>query len=348
MSKTLILHIGTHKTGTSSIQYSLLRNSNLLQKNSIRYVPLHRYRNILKDLAQEQIDLKKFQKFACDPLSALLLSAERLSGNLATYNDNLFQELINLKKISEHFDFKLKVMCYLRKQDSYLESAYMQHLKWGYKDTFSKFLEAKENSQDWLMFYESLRSIFDENNLVVKPFEKKFLYQNDVVADFWKELGIDLKNEILCRSPEKNQGYGFSGIELTRRLNKYTTKPQKEALRKHLETIIKHQDRLETLFNREEHDRLINRYQQSNQKLSTLLRVSEQAFELLPKTTYFHTHSYSSVFEKEFYWKLLSELYFAPDIKVPIFDRIQKPYKYRHFLANKLILKLELLRVLNK
>jgi len=347
MPKTIILHIGTHKTGTTSIQYSLMNNSNLLQKYSIRYVPLNRYRNILEDLAQEQIDLGKFQKFACDPLSALLLSAERLSGKLATYNDNLFQELINLKKISEHFDFNIKVLCYLRKQDSYLESAYMQQLKWGYENTFSNFLKEKENFQDWLMFYESLRSIFDENNLVVKPFEKEFLYQNDVVEDFWKELGIDLQNKILFKAPEKNQSYGFSGIELTRRLNKFTTKPQKESLTKHLEAI-KHQDRLETLFTREEHDRLIDRYQQSNQKLSKLLRVSEPAFELLPKTTYFQKHNYSSVFENEIYWKLLSELYFAPDIKVSIFDRIQKPYKYRHFLANKLILKLELLRVLNK
>lgn len=139
----LILHIGTHKTGSTAIQTCLTKNRDiLLQKYRILYPKPYPDRNeinhnsipssmrkqdgfdfneIMKDLA-EQI------KQAHGMFDHLLFSAEDFSPILPLAPANAIPIFIN--KLNEVVEIdKVKITFYLRRQDKYIESLYNENIK---------------------------------------------------------------------------------------------------------------------------------------------------------------------------------------------------------------------------
>jgi hypothetical protein len=311
MQKHLILHIGTHKTGTTSIQNSLKENVEILDKNSISYVLLNTYRfvlDILKRPVDKQTDIAMFDDFNKSEYSTLLVSAERCSGTMADYNDN-YNVLQNIKNIASKYGFKLTVIGYLRKQDSYLESAYMQFLKWGYKKKFAVYLIEFIEKQDWLKFTKKLQEIFKGDELILSPFARETLINSDVVADFWKKIGHDVNTlEGFVAIPNKNESYGFTALEVTRKMNPHTSTAQKKLIRQYLESIS-HDDKLDTLFNEEQHQRLQELYNDSNTELCNMMGWPEKSLRIVPKKEYFVMRRYAKTYASKSLWKLISDIH---------------------------------------
>ncbi|MDN5788266.1 hypothetical protein [Pseudorhodobacter sp.] len=144
----LVLHVGTHKTGTTSIQLALRDNRATLLKAGICYpdpgrdphpdLPAHNfiYRATLDGpevMAAERALI--WEEFRASRANCLILSEEGLS--------------LPRDKLQAFFEpwkdvFDISIVCYLRRQDRYAESLYSQYVREG-KDialgTIESFLE---------------------------------------------------------------------------------------------------------------------------------------------------------------------------------------------------------------
>lgn len=194
MNKTLILHIGCYKKGSTSIQNFLFKNREILLEEDINYLfsedgcvqtgqqVKHR------DLSYEEL-LKVFDE---SPGSTHILSDECL------WNNRLKNKSVILKAIFESKIYnEVKLIGYVRRQDYLVESFYKQEYKNGMHYIQGMSLE------DFYMHLErtnTLRvsdvlkpfTLFElKPKIFLRPFESSLLKDKDVVTDFTNVLGID-------------------------------------------------------------------------------------------------------------------------------------------------------------
>jgi hypothetical protein len=144
----LILHIGTHKTGTSAIQECLLRNERLLAGRGIHYA--HRARSrALNNLAMlvatgrkadaETLLDRELEKARALGAATLLISAEsffamtmffhKLEGEACEDYWAAESRSIELLRDVLPADMPARVVAFFRRQDKFLESVYAQTVK---------------------------------------------------------------------------------------------------------------------------------------------------------------------------------------------------------------------------
>ncbi len=187
--KKLYLHIGTGKTGSTSIQKTLKNiNSDAFffyyWKDQSNFIL--NYKTILKNILN--MDKKIF-----------ILSCEWL----CTLNDKvLLQELNELSK-----GFDTKIIIYIRRQDEFAVSTYQQMTRrfnnkrklygsGSLPATFrnSEYLQTQCNyfkiCNDW-------GNIFRKEKIIIRVFSKELLSDGDVVKDFARVVGITLSDNDL-------------------------------------------------------------------------------------------------------------------------------------------------------
>lgn len=147
--KTIYLHIGTHKTGSTSIQRFLAQAANALAEEGVIYPETGRpdtdWSNQYgqhqlawslvgkKGVTEELIWDELAREINHCPASKILISAE----GFGRCTSDQIQRLIS------HFDpYPIQVLVYLRPPLSFLESAYAQRVKMGtYSDQFVRFVD---------------------------------------------------------------------------------------------------------------------------------------------------------------------------------------------------------------
>jgi hypothetical protein len=122
--------------------------------------------------------------------------------------------------------FDVRVLCYLRRQDDWLESWYNQHVKWPWDAAFStmppqQFLERRGDFH-WLDYAEMLgrwRAELGRESLIVRPYERAQM-PGSVVEDFCRLCGIDFGSLKVLR-PAENASVPARGLTMLRQLNLY-------------------------------------------------------------------------------------------------------------------------------
>ncbi|GAA6189539.1 cellulase family glycosylhydrolase [Litorivita sp. NS0012-18] len=126
--KRLFVHIGTHKTGTTSIQYALARADVALARQGVFYPPLYANPNnpghhfmVLEPSAEAAAPHRALiQAIDASPADTVIVSTELLS-------------VIDPAQIAALADrYETTVVCLLRRQDDYIESMYRELCKSSY------------------------------------------------------------------------------------------------------------------------------------------------------------------------------------------------------------------------
>ena len=213
MERKCYLHIGTTKTGTSTIQSSLHKNRSLLRNQGIQLLPnrlrkgnsdytlaLSQYRErnhllfnkSLKMLgvfdAESKLNFDKnteeiYSNFINKTKKNILITDEQFFSRSFKDNDCILR---TVKFLKSH-NLNCKIIVYLRSQESWILSDYIQNIKGGgtlsLDDYISKVL-GKNSSYDLDKFINILEGTNLE--LIIRPYKRVRYKRWNVINDFYK------------------------------------------------------------------------------------------------------------------------------------------------------------------
>jgi hypothetical protein len=220
MTRTLYLHIGAHRTATTSIQQFLVRDFDSLVQNGC-LVPMRKARHfeIMNKLfsnnlaaAEAAADLNRRADNKANEITKLILTDEDVC---------MRSDLSPLAAFRDHFD--VKVIYSLRRQDLWLESWYFQNIKWQWNPslahiTFDAFLARREEFH-WVhydRYVRHLEDLFGKENILLSLFEKEQMPQGPIHA-FLSQIGLAhlFRPEA---TPHVNSSMSAAMVEFTRHL----------------------------------------------------------------------------------------------------------------------------------
>lgn len=272
MSK-LFIHIGTHKTGSTAIQWALRTGKHNLRKEKIIYVErFPATKSIItltvlnNDLISNSRDylLKKLKIYSRNKDYSFVMSCEGFSGNPSTGYDNSKVVAESLRKITDGID--VYIIVYLRRQDSFLESFYTQLIHQGEFLDFQDFVSRYNGSSfNWHILLNNYAMYFNKQSIIARRYEKNYLpNRNSLIEDF---AGIISSHSMSQNklSNSLNPGYSRDAVELARMCNPNLDQREKIILRNILQSIsAKRPFDDYSFFKAEERERVLSGYSESN------------------------------------------------------------------------------------
>jgi hypothetical protein len=235
MRAKFYIHIGVHKTGSKSIQYTLFNNREKLLERGINYLSIqpnhgplflslfrhnpHRYvRNIMRNVDtpekaaahNDAIRRKLTQELSKNRSPKLVISGEGLS----TAPDAMVGQLQDfLKPYADSF----RIIVYVRDPYDYASSATLQGLKQG------ELLNEPTNAlripiyKKWLLKYVEA---FGRENVDIRVFDPKRFVGGDLVTDFLTAMGESEKLAKELKIERANQGLSHEAAVILSELNR--------------------------------------------------------------------------------------------------------------------------------
>lgn len=233
--KELVLHIGTPKTGTSTLQHFLKNNSKRLGDKGVYYPDFSKdldyiynawgggdsidgnfgwyTRADLKLVDKMQIIESKFESF-----NTVLCSSENMWGEL---------DICQFLQYWIEKGFNVRVIVYLRRQADYIESIYREIVRLilgkisinDMIDINCKEYESVHNNLHYDRILNRFSKVIGRKNIIVRPYEKKQLFGQDIILDFLNVLGVDTGGGFVFPDKRYNPPMSNSCFELKRRMN---------------------------------------------------------------------------------------------------------------------------------
>lgn len=213
--KKVIVHIGLHKTGTSSIQAALYQNRNELSRRGVLYRcfddvwPNHHpiAVNWTYDFKSEKVREFLEETIADPHHQTILLSSEMF----AERNFDVEQFLSLMQNCN------VMVLAYLRNPCHQLVSAFGEVVR----DSKLRWTESiSSNVRPYDVSYFSLlgRWLLNED-VVLCPYDPAQWYENSLIKDFLAMTGV-FPDGFEINSVNENVGLPFEFVEILRELNK--------------------------------------------------------------------------------------------------------------------------------
>lgn len=232
MSRTLFLHVGLQKTGTTTIQTCLTENRLLLAENGFVYPDPSSVRIGLDGRSHGHLSLSLTGYWRETPYQ---LSKEEAWGELRNlYFESeghllISHEGLSTPQIIPHLPFigqmlrgiDVKVIIYLRRQDVFAQSVYKERLKANGKNDFQTSFE-KGDYRQLLDFYSIVRAwgkCVGKANIIIRLFEKAQLFKGDALEDFLSITSIDKIPGLQRPSEYSNPTMSRTVLEISRALN---------------------------------------------------------------------------------------------------------------------------------
>jgi hypothetical protein len=133
---------------------------------------------------------------------------------------------------------EFKIVLYLRRQDSYAESLYNQHVKAGatFPGTFEEHFARYRERYDYRGMILKLAAVFGAQNILVRPYEKQQFYGETIFADFMHHVfGQELAGRYALPERDQNARLDRDALEFKRLINRLDApKEHKLQIGKHL------------------------------------------------------------------------------------------------------------------
>ncbi|EOG0504898.1 hypothetical protein ACK203_001151 [Campylobacter jejuni] len=234
---TCYLHIGTMKTGTSSIQDFLYKNQNLLKiqktlypnsiKNSWHLHDHNPFADVIKCFL-EQANFSDLNSY----LELLKCEINNSHFNKIIISTENIQFLLNKRKYIQELQIILKnlgftkiyIIIYLRNPNSLFVSMCSQALKGNISDNFLSHPDKNNLFKTICNYKQTLENwinVFQKENIIVKLFDKNEFYQGDLIKDFINTIGLEWDDNFII--PDKqNETLDLLGMEILNHFNNYS------------------------------------------------------------------------------------------------------------------------------
>lgn len=241
-----IIHIGTQKTGTTTIQSFLMQNRAALSRQGIRYEPLSARRTAQMELGLAGIVRSGGLLEAPSKLRAMgvrspasqaafvdhfedtlrqgvktwaehtyLASSEQIHAWLKTADR--IQALHSL--LSQHFS-QVRYIVYYRAQEDFMLSTYSEAIRRGERTTLDQHIDTFLSTMNYNRRVKLWASIVGRENLSVRLFAQDAMHNGDLLDDFCDVTGID--RGPLQTPSRKNPSLSAEEIALYRRIGQWT------------------------------------------------------------------------------------------------------------------------------
>ena len=250
--KTLYIHIGCPKTGTTSLQYFFNENKEILAGNGVyfpileqQYPNVNPYRNGHFLIAHEydnsgKIDiLKENARFRFNMDHILHMFSEY--DNILLSDEALWAAHIYKKKLwkilkneAARNNFTVKIIVYLRRQDTLLNAMWNQKIKKSQKKYRSMTWEEILNVNPPVVYLDYERGLnniaaqLGEKNIIVRRYGEKYFKNGSIYDDFLDALGLCLTDDYTISTFDRNTRLTANSTEIQRIFNSITTAEQKD------------------------------------------------------------------------------------------------------------------------
>ncbi len=225
--KTAYIHIGTHKTGSTSIQFFLFKNREKLIDRGFLY-PLSGIprKNLFGQHHLAAAFLEKLKLNTYNPHSGgwvklntynphsggweqVIIEANSFQDrNLIISSENFCLPRFDLEqiyKIKEYLsEYAVKIVIYLRKQDDYLISQYCQFIRSNkYFDSFKQFIAERKLSLNYYQILQPWQKVFGIENIIVKVFEPE-QFKSNLTNDFLDTINYPQNRSDLSKTSKQS------------------------------------------------------------------------------------------------------------------------------------------------
>lgn len=277
--RRLVINIGNHKTGTTSIQAALFSNRAYLQEQGFSL-----FSHELDGRLRKQGNIHPWIKTRNGGVinADLPATLARLPGNVIISDEN-FSWVFNEHEIrkfqagvAEHFG-EICIVPYLRRQDQQAISHYQQGSKKGHFLAAQFYARGNKALPPFRAHYREYMDYnhrigcwadaFGESSVKIRLFESALLKNGDVVEDFFNTASLD----ILEKPGNKNESLGFEKTKISHLTNHQQVKYSiKKRLLRYLD------DSGKSLPSREGAEVFYNHFRHSNTLLNQRFAISER------------------------------------------------------------------------
>jgi hypothetical protein len=335
----IYIHIGTHKTGTTTIQQALRSIPKTTRKKegwqrigmpetAGQLQQSERYDKPLVAQLRRELD-KSIRKNVGHRADNVILSSESLSGFPVRGYVNNAPVCAMLRDATEHLN--VKIIIYLRRQDSFVESMYTQMIHEGLNLSFPEFLKNFDTSDalDYDRMLSNLRNYFGDRNVIVKSYHAAA--SQGLLKDFGKIINSPSLKALNLN--DNNPSYSRKALEIARTCNPFLDKEERVILRRALQaTMPKGRGIPFGFFTIEERMIFLRRYQLSNQKVAKRYFLGNLE-KLFPIPASAAPAPYQEPLSYENIAKLITQLFHQGQLSSPPSRQNKLPHKAADILC---------------
>lgn len=308
--KCIFLHIGMPKTGSSSLQLFLRENKEILEKKGYTYPVMPFCYPGISDMrnghflfgevyhAEGEVNREKTGELRDDAFRIVreelergfqvILSDEGIWNSVNPSEDEILSPLV---QFCEKNKCGLRVIVYLRRQDSFLESYWKQRIR--RRGATWKWERVRKNPPSYLVmdYYRHLRGIADivgKENMEVRRYGAEYFEGggHTIFSDFLGAVGLTLTEEYQQLPKQVNVSLHNNYAEIKRILNFWL--PEDEGERESQDQWVKRlavecsemqkKQYNSSLFSEEERHAFLNGYRESNNQIAREFLGQEELF----------------------------------------------------------------------
>ena len=236
--KTVVFHVGAHKTGTSLLQKFMRDNNTTLRRNRIYYLS----RSAMNDYVgwgdkllndPEPLARKMRQTLLIPWFNVLIASHENTLGRpLRKGGAHLYPrapEVIDaLGALLEHH--RPKIFFSIRPQEQFLESYYLQSIHEGRHQTFQEWLDKIDlDALSWKPVVDALRATFGAEQVEIIDFRSIKQGQQAYVRQFFTRIDPRYSFEIEY-SAMRNPSISDKGLQMALAANPHLNSGEERKL----------------------------------------------------------------------------------------------------------------------
>jgi hypothetical protein len=237
--RDVVLHIGTGKTGTSSIQVLLHRNRERLAGHGVLYPRSPgrtRHARLSLSVRPEETlsELPAWRRL--DPISPqafrrkfrrrLFREVDQSGLPLVVFSDEgLYalpdEAMRNLARLVERLASRLRVVVYLRRQDDHLVSHYQQSVRRGETLRFVDRVQRSDFSRihDYDAQLRRWPDLVESTELVVRRYERESFVGGSLHQDFLESARVGVMADDLEQVEPRNESLDADAVEFLRIVN---------------------------------------------------------------------------------------------------------------------------------